>query len=99
MQYFQLLDNKLGIKFAWPNKGHVNSVQGSVNRRLYSHSCNRTQSTVNGQTAQIDAVNGQSSLNRWSDRSAERTQITVLTFASDRNGLQQYNVGGVTRVY
>ena len=28
MQYFQLLDNKLGIKFAWPNKGHVNSVQG-----------------------------------------------------------------------
>ena len=32
---------------------------GCHSHRLYSHSCDRTQSTVNGQTALIGAVNGQ----------------------------------------
>ena len=37
---------------------------GCHSHRLYSHSCDRTQSTVNGQTALIGAVNGQSGVKK-----------------------------------
>ena len=38
--------------------------RGCHSHRLYSHSCDRTQSTVNGQTARIGAVNGQSGVKK-----------------------------------
>ena len=38
----------------------VKRTGGCHSHRLYSHSCDRTQSTVNGQTTRIVAVNGQS---------------------------------------
>jgi len=53
---------------------------GCHSHRLYSHSCDRTQSTVNGQTIQISAVNGQSGVGQRSNPSAERTRL-VLQFA------------------
>ena len=68
---------------------------------LYSNICDRTQSTVNGQTTQTGAVNGQKGLKKdgqHSDSSTEWTQITVLQFALNWNGLQQYYVGRVTYV-
>ena len=37
---------------------------GCHSHRLYSHSCDRTQSTVNGQTARIGGVNGQSGVKK-----------------------------------
>ena len=40
------------------------SSGGCHSHRLYSHSCDRTQSTVNGQTALIGAVNGQSGVKK-----------------------------------
>ena len=53
---------------------------GCHSHRLYSHSCDRTQSTVNGQTIRISAVNGQSGVGQRSNPSAERTRL-VLQFA------------------
>jgi len=55
---------------------------GCHSHRLYSHSCDRTQSTVNGQTIRISAVNGQSEsgVGQRSNPSAERTRL-VLQFA------------------
>ena len=53
---------------------------GCHSHRPYSHSCDRTQSTVNGQTIQISAVNGQSGVGQRSNPSAERTRL-VLQFA------------------
>ena len=37
---------------------------GCHSHRLYSHSCDRTQSTANGQTARMGAVNGQSGVKK-----------------------------------
>jgi len=56
------------------------STGGCHSHRLYSHSCDRTQSTVNGQTIRISAVNGQSGVGQRSNPSAERTRL-VLQFA------------------
>jgi len=44
---------------------------------LYSHSCDRTQSTVNGQTIRISAVNGPSGVGQRSNPSAERTRLVL----------------------
>ena len=53
---------------------------GCHSHRLYSHSCDRTQSTVNGQTVRISAVNGQRGVGQRSNPSAERTRL-VRQFA------------------
>ena len=53
---------------------------GCHSHRLYSYSCDRTQSTVNGQTIRISAVNGQSGVGQRSNPSAEWTRL-VLQFA------------------
>ena len=58
---------------------------------LYSNICDCTQSIVKGQKRL--KKDGQ-----HSDPSAEQTQITVLQFALNWNGLQQYYVGRVTYV-
>ena len=55
------------------------STGGCHSHRLYSHSCDRTQSTVNRQTIRISAVNGQSGVGQRSNPSAERTRL-VLQF-------------------
>ena len=49
---------------------------GCHSHRLCSHSCDRTQSTVNSQTTRKCAVNGQQDGQR-SNPSAEQTQITA----------------------
>ena len=51
---------------------------GCHSHRLHSHSCDRTQSTVNGQTIRISAVNGQSGVGQRSNPSAERTRFVLL---------------------
>ena len=53
---------------------------GCHSHRLYSHSCDRTQSTVNGQTARISGVKGQSGVKRQSMFRSQcgTDQITVL---------------------
>jgi len=56
------------------------SAGGCHSHRLYSHSCDHTQSTVNGQTIRISAVNGQSGVSQRSNPSAEWTRL-VLQFA------------------
>ena len=86
---------------AWLDRlGHMSGECHS--HTLYSNICDRTQSLVNSQTTQTGAVNGQKRLKidgQHSDPSAERTQITVLQFALNWNGLQQYYVGRVTYVH
>jgi len=52
---------------------------GCYSHTLYSHSCDRTQLTVNGKTIRISAVNGQSGVGQRSNPSAERTRL-VLQF-------------------
>jgi len=59
----------------------MKEYQGGVTPiRLNSHNCDRTQSTVNGQTIRMSAVNGQSGVSQHSNPSAERTRL-VLQFA------------------
>ena len=86
---------------AWLDRlGHMSGKCHS--HTLYSNICDHTHSTVNSQTTQTGAVNGQKRLKKdgqHSDPSAERTQITVLQFALNWNGLQQYYVGRVTYVH
>ena len=55
------------LSTAWEK--NRNTEQGGVTPiyRLYSHSCDRTQSTVNSQTTQIGAVNGQSGVKKTVD--------------------------------
>ena len=85
---------------AWLDRlGHMSGECHS--HTLYSNICDRTQSRVNGQTTQTGAFNGQKWLKKdgqHSHPSAERTQITVLQFSLNWNGLQQYYVGEVTYV-
>jgi len=66
------------VSFA--NDSSVYITGGCHSHRLYSHSCDRTQSTANGQTIRISAVNGQSGVGQRSNPSAERTRL-VLQFA------------------
>jgi len=62
------------------SKPHPLIPGGRHTHRLYSHSCDRTQSTVNGQTIQISAVNSQSGVGQRWNPSVERTRL-VLQFA------------------
>ena len=57
---------------------------GCHSHRLYSHSCDCTLSMVNGQTAQIGALNGQSGVEKMVNIQIpvrNKPQITVLQFA------------------
>ena len=64
---------------------------GCHSHRLYSHSCDRTQSTVNGQTAQIGGVNGQSGVKK-----TVNVQVPVQN-GPDYSAVTRLNLlGGVT---
>jgi len=68
----------------------------TIDSIVISHSCNCSQSTVKLSEWVQSTVKAAQKYCQSSDPSVEWTHITALQFAPNWNGLQQYNVGGVT---